>query len=420
MGKKINYNFKNIQNDDEWNFFRENFTLDKNYIHLSLAIHVPHSNTLNIEIDKFRKMIDCNPDLMRRERHQYTNHTLDAAAKHLNTNKNLIALTDSSTMSLSLILNGLDFKNNDEILTTNSEHYSLEKLCEHNAERHNLKLTKINLKKCLEMNNKVEIAKYITSYINNNTSVVFISWVNSKYGIKMPLQEISKELQLINTTRAENKKILLCVDGVHGFGVENINSIHDLGVDFFAAGCHKWLFGPRGTGLLWGSERGWKRLKPTIPSFEKIAWDHYLEWNNQKAAEEELIKAKLCTPGGFKTFEYIWALRHAFEYQEKIGKQNIHERVHYLTKIAKKELEKSPNIIIHTPINDELSSGFVCFNINGINPTEIVNNLAKHNIIIGQTPYKESCARITPSIYNSEKEVIYSCEKINNFAHESI
>jgi len=151
MDKNIDYNFKNIQNDDQWNFFRENFTLDKNYIHLSLAIHVPHSNSLNKEIDKFRQMIDHNPDLMRRERHQYTNHTLDAAAKHLNTNKNLIALTDSSTMSLSLILNGLDFKNTDEILTTNSEHYSLEKLCEHNAERHNLKLTKINLKKCLEI-----------------------------------------------------------------------------------------------------------------------------------------------------------------------------------------------------------------------------------------------------------------------------
>jgi selenocysteine lyase/cysteine desulfurase len=217
MDKNIDYNFKNIQNDDQWNFFRENFTLDKNYIHLSLAIHVPHSNSLNKEIDKFRQMIDHNPDLMRRERHQYTNHTLDAAAKNLNTNKNLIALTDSSTMSLSLILNGLDFKNTDEILTTNSEHYSLEKLCEHNAERHNLKLTKINLKKCLEINDKEKIAKYIASHINNNTFIVFISWVNSKYGIKMPLQEISQEIQLINSTRIENKKILLCIDGVHGF-----------------------------------------------------------------------------------------------------------------------------------------------------------------------------------------------------------
>ena len=117
--------------------------------------------------------------------------------------------------------------------------------------------------------------------INNKTSLIAISWVNSRYGIKFPLKEISKELKKINFSREENKKILLCVDGVHGFGIENLNSIHELGVDFFAAGCHKWLFGPRGTGLLWCSERGWKRLNPIIPSFEKIAWDHYLEWDNK-------------------------------------------------------------------------------------------------------------------------------------------
>ena len=40
----------------------------------------------------------------------------------------------------------------------------------------------------------------------------------------------------------------------------------DRGVDVLVAGCHKWLGGPRGTGLVWSSN-AWDRLQPTIPSF---------------------------------------------------------------------------------------------------------------------------------------------------------
>lgn len=408
----------NENSDKYWDFFRNNYSLDQNIIHFSLAIHVPHSITLNKEIDKYRQMIDYNPDLMRRERHDYNNKTLEAAAQYLKTDKNLIALTDSSTLSLSIILNGFNFENESEILTTNGEHYSLEKLCDLNANKKNIKIKKICLNNEISNHSKNQIISNIINKISDNTSLVAISWVNSKYGIKLPIQEISKEIEKINSSRDENKKILLCVDGVHGFGVEYLNSIHDLGVDFFAAGCHKWLFGPRGTGILWASERGWKKITPIIPSFEKIAWDYFLEWSDKKIAENELIKSKMCTPGGFKTFEYIWALRHAFEYHEKIGKKKIHDRVHYLSLLCKNELKKIKNIKIYTPFDPELSSGFVCFNIGEIKPSEIVKKMNEKNIIIGQSPYKESCARITPCIYNTEKEILYTCERLNEISKE--
>ncbi|APJ04618.1 aminotransferase class V-fold PLP-dependent enzyme [Silvanigrella aquatica] len=410
--------FNPNSNDEKWDFFRKNYTLDDEKIHFSLAIHVPHSISLNKEIDQFRKMIDFNPDFMRRERHKYTNQTLDAAARYLGTDKNLISLTDSSTMSLALILNGLQFNKGDEIITTNSEHYSLEKLCENTALNKELKIKKVNL---INENNKFKKNTFIENIIkeiNNKTSIIAISWVNSRYGIKLPLKEISIEIEKINYSRDENNKILLCVDGVHGFAIEYLESIHDLGVDFFATGCHKWLFGPRGTGLLWGTERAWKKLNPIIPSFEKIAWDHYLEWDGKTVTENDLIKSKMCTPGGFKSFEYIWALRHAFEYHEHIGKKKIHDRVHDLSVICKNELSAIPNLTMYTPMESEFSSGFICFNIAGIKACEIVQKMAEYNIIIGQSPYKESCARITPCIYNTEKEILLACKKIKEISEE--
>lgn len=418
MDSAENGSLKKEDSDESWDFFRKNYSLDQSLIHFSLAIHVPHSISLNNEIDQYRKMIDFNPDLMRRERHKYTNYTLDAAASYLRTDKNLIALTDSSTMSLALIFNGFDFCKGDEILTTNSEHYSLEKVCESNAKKNQVTIKKINLKNENSKYEKKQIISNIIDNISDKTAIIALSWVNSRYGIKLPLSEISKEIEKINHLREENKKIILCIDGVHGFGVEYLESIHDLGVDFFAAGCHKWLFGPRGTGILWGSERGWKKLNPIIPSFEKIAWEHYLEWDDKKVTENDLIKSKMCTPGGFKSFEYIWALKHSFELHEKIGKKRIHDRVHYLCAICKNELSKIPNVKIYTPFDPELSSGFICFNIDGIKPSEIVKKMGEQNIIMGQSPYKESCARLTPCIYNTEYEILIACNKLKDIAKE--
>ncbi|WGL60883.1 aminotransferase class V-fold PLP-dependent enzyme [Pigmentibacter sp. JX0631] len=403
------YNLIKKIDEEYWKKFRNDFILDPNFIHLSLAIQVSHSIQLNKEIDKYRSMIDKNPDLMRRERHFHTGETITAAAKYLNTSKDLIALTESSTMAMAIVLNGFIFKKDDEIITTDSEHYSLEKLCEYNAVRQNLSIKKFELSKVIKGIKKEQIINGILDKITDKTKLIAISWVNSKYGLKMPIKDIAKKLKKINFSRSENEKILFCVDGVHGFGVEAFQSIHELDVDYFAAGCHKWLFGPRGTAILWASEKGWKRIEPTIPSFEKIAWDIFLSWENKKFKEEELLKSKFCTPGGFKNFEYIWALKYAFENQEKIGKINIYKKIKYLADICKKELIKIKNLELITPLNSELSSGFICFNFTGIEPSSIVKKMYDKNIIIGQSPYKDTCLRITPSIFNTEEEIITAC-----------
>ena len=67
-----------------------------------------------------------------------------------------------------------------------------------------------------------------------------------------------------NKSRGPADRILLIVDGVHGFGVED-EPAAALGCDFFAAGTHKWIFGPRGTGIVWGRRDAWAQVQPTVP-----------------------------------------------------------------------------------------------------------------------------------------------------------
>ena len=162
-----------------------------------------------------------------------------------------------------------------------------------------------------------------------------VTWVHSSTGVKLPLRAIADALRPLNASRPPAERVLLCVDGVHGLGVENV-TLPELGCDFFVAGCHKWLFGPRGTGLVWGRDEAWERVRPTIPSFS----------GGGPAGE--------LTPGGFHSFEHRWALSEAFAFHRAIGKARVAARIHDLSRRVKDGLTALPHVTLYTPRADAL------------------------------------------------------------------
>jgi isopenicillin-N epimerase len=195
--------------------------------------------------------------------------------------------------------------------------------------------------------------------------------------------------------------VLVCVDGVHGFGVEDVE-LSGLGCDFFMAGCHKWLFGPRGTGLIVGTDAAWSAVTPTIPTFLDPSVRR--SWINGKQPTGPVTAARM-TPGGFKAYEHRWAVAEAFEFHQKIGKSRIAARTHELSSALKQGLGAMPNVTLYTPASSELSAGIVCFDVSGMKPQEVVASLRERNIVATTTPYAPSHARLTPSIRNSLEEI---------------
>ena len=95
--------------------------------------------------------------------------------------------------------------------------------------------------------------------------MVAVTWVHSGTGVKLPVAKLASALD----------GPLLVVDGVHALGVEP----EPVGFcDVFVAGTHKWLGGPRGTGVIWA--RDWDVLSPVIPSFANAP---YGAWMNGRA-----------------------------------------------------------------------------------------------------------------------------------------
>ena len=131
-------------------------------------------------------------------------------------------------------------------------------------------------------------------------------------------------LASVNHDRADPERALLCVDAVHGFGAEEATPDR-LGCDFLVAGCHKWLFGPRGTGLVWGDDRAWSRYSPVIPSFAPGNIGAWIVGGPPQGTP-----GGAATPGGYHSFEHRWALAQAFDLHSLLTRPRVAARTREL------------------------------------------------------------------------------------------
>jgi selenocysteine lyase/cysteine desulfurase len=228
-----------------------------------------------------------------------------------------------------------------------------------------------------------------------------VTWVHSMSGVKLPIRAIADALFERNRGRAEADRALLIVDGVHGFGIDPV-TMGELGADMFIAGTHKWVFGPRGTGLVWGKPTAWRTIKPIIPPFEMQS---HMQWIQKGTVAQDMPGGIQNSPGGFHSFEHRWALPAAFEFQDSIGRKSIGERVHELNRQLKEGLAKISGVELFTPMSDALSAGITCFMVKGVGPHEVVKRLGAKNFIASTTPYTNTYARLAPGLLNTTSEI---------------
>ena len=401
---------------DDWSAVRAQFDLTREYIHLAPFYISSHPRPVREAIEKYRRAIDANPvltvdpavfgphsvvGLTKTEIPYLTQTVREAAAEYIGGRAEDIALTDSTTMGLGLVYNGLMFKPGQEILSTVHDFYPHHESIRFAAERTGASVRKIALFDSFETISEDEIVARVRQGIQPNTRTLGITWVHSASGVKLPVRAIAATLDDINRKRDEQDRVLLIVDGVHGFGVEDEN-VAELGCDVFISGTHKWIFGPRGTGIVWARKAAWARMRPTIPSF--IATDLWEAWK-ENHLPAGFTNATWMTCGGFKPFEHQWAMADAFRFLHQIGRKRIAERTYALNDQCKEGLAGMKGIKLYTPRDHHLSAGLICFDIEGMRPDEVSRHMLARKIIMTKTPYGRSYARLAPSILSSPEEI---------------
>ncbi len=377
---------------DKWRNLRTLFPLAPDVAHFANFLVTAHPRPVQQAIDRHRADLDRNPAALMDWESQYEwqreDEVREWAGRYLEVGPRQIALTGSTTEGLAMIYGGLKVDASQEILITEHEHYSAQKALEFRSQRQGTAVRKIRLFDDPWTVSTDQVLSTLDKAIKPNTRVLGMTWVHSGSGVKLPVGEIGELVRRHNRNRSEAERIIYVVDGVHGFGVENAR-FADFNCDYFIAGTHKWMFGPRGTGIICAASTDMQHLTPSVATFSR---------------DEDF--ATIMTPGGYHAFEHRWAAGEAFKLHLQLGKADVQQRIHQLNSLLKQRLAEHRQIQLVTPRSEQFSAGFTFFRINDRDADAVAAHL-NANKVMCDAVYRDvgPVIRLAPSLLNDEQQI---------------
>jgi selenocysteine lyase/cysteine desulfurase len=359
-----------------------------------------HPETVDAEITRYRRALDRDPAGVGRLSGPGETEVREAAGRYMGVESADVGLTTSTTMGLAILYHGFKLGPGHEILYTTHDHTATNTSIRYKAEMSGATVRQVALYDEMQpdLADPSQMIERLRDAIRPETRVFGTTWVHSNNGLKIPIAELSKVIAEANRARDEDDQISFVVDGVHGFGIENVG-MAELGCDFFSAGTHKWIFGPRGTGVVWGRPEAQDRVFPIIPSFTRGGWGGRM------------------SPGGFNAYDHRLAVGKAFDFHMTLDKARVQARIHELNTMLKEGLAAMDQVRLYTPVDARLSSGITCFNIEGVQRGEVVRRLRDEHRIIASTSWgRPGGVRLTPGLLNNEDEVEVCLEAVRALA----
>jgi selenocysteine lyase/cysteine desulfurase len=370
----------------DWASVKAQFALDPGVRHFDAFVLASHPKAVREAVDRHRRGLDADPaGYLHAHEIELDGRVAEAAGRYLDVNPADLAFTDSTTMGLGLVYGGVQV--DGEVVSTEHDFYAT-----HEALRLRFgRFRKLRLYDDPARATADGIVDAVRHGVGPRAGLLALTWVHSGTGVKLPLAAIGKAL-------ADQRRngLLVVVDGVHGLAADD-EPVRIEAFDVLVAGCHKWLGGPRGTGLVW-SAQAWDRLHPTIPSFHP----------------SDGPSAATFTPGGYHSFEHRWALAHAFDLHARLGRARVAERIRTLATRLKEGLSQIPRARLVTPMAPELSAGIVCFDVDGIDPHDAVTRLRReHGVAASVTPYAVEHVRLGTGLWVDEADVDAAIKAVN-------
>ncbi len=305
-----------------------------------------------------------------------------------------IAITRNASESLEILLMGMDFKPGDEILTTTQDYPRMLTTLRQRERREGLKLKLIQIP--IPPKNLDEITAAFEKGITNRTRLILIAHQVNITGQITPVKAVCE--------MARAKGIETIVDGAHSFGQFDFKR-NDLQCDYFGTSLHKWLYSPKGTGLLYVKRDKIERLWPLMAAESKQAPDirKFEEIGTHSAAPKLAIGESLLFHNG-------------------IGGKRKEVRLRYLSRYWMNKLKDVPKVRFNTSFDPNQSCAIANVHIEGSNPSAIGSYLfSKHHIFTTPIIHEEfQGIRITPNVYTTLGELDRFCEVMEMIARKGL
>ena len=286
-----------------------------------------------------------------------------------------IAITRNASESLEILLMGLDLRSGDEILTTTQDYPRMLTTLKQRELREGLKLNQIKIP--IAPKNADDIAAAFERAVTPRTKLILVSHQINLTGQINPVKKVCQ--------MARARGIETIVDGAHSFAQFAFKR-DDLECDYFGTSLHKWLYAPKGTGMLYVK-------KDKIPKVWALM-----------ASEDK-------NRGDIRKFEEIGthsaamrlAIGEAILFHNAIGAKRKEERLRYLSRYWMNNLKDIPKVGFNTSFDPLQSCAIANFKIDGVDPVALGGYLmAKHKIFTTPIVHDEFTGiRITPNVYTT-------------------
>ncbi|MBT3272673.1 MAG: aminotransferase class V-fold PLP-dependent enzyme [Spirochaetales bacterium] len=164
----------------------------------------------------------------------------------------LVYVTNAST-AINIVARSISLEPGDEVLTTDHEYGSMNRVWELVCEKQRARYVQSSI--TLPAVSQDQIVEELWSGVTSRTKVIFFSHITAPSALTLPVAEL--------VSRARKAGIIVVVDGAHAPGQIPLN-LEELGADFYAGNCHKWMMAPKGAGFLYARREMQHLLEPLI------------------------------------------------------------------------------------------------------------------------------------------------------------
>lgn len=293
-----------------------------------------------------------------------------------------IGLVRSTAHGLSLLAQGLDWREGDNVVGARGEYpanvYPWMALCDRG----------VDFRMAEPVAGRV-LSDAVLSLVDERTRVVALSHVEFWNGYRVDIEAIGRQL--------DRRGVILAVDAIQSAGALQLD-LSKLPIDFLAAGAQKWLLGPLGIGFCYCRPELLHRLRPVLVGTGTVKrHDEYFEYDFDPCESARRFEESSISVLDMAAFQA------AVDLMQEVGPKAIEDRVLSLSRtLAQGLADRGYQLVEPWPRKAKESSGIVSFRRPGSTAGEVLRDLNAAGVV-GRV--HADFVRLSPHFYNTPQEV---------------
>ncbi len=270
-----------------------------------------------------------------------------------------VALAKSTSEALSMVAQGLPWRDGDNVVGVRQEFPSNRIVWEALADRG------VSWRR-LDLADTDHPEVDLLELCDARTRVLAVSWVQYARGLRLDLERLGHACR--------ERGILFCVDGIQGVGALPLD-LARIPVDFVAADGHKWMLGPEGLALFWCRPELRETLRLT-----QFGWHMIEDMGNYDREDWQPAHNARRFECGSPNMLGVHALEASLALLQEIGMEQVTAAI--AARVARLvELIDAHGLELLSPRAPARRAGIVTFRVPGVNQQALYKALMQRNLM---------------------------------------